>query len=190
MRTSPKHAITQIAELYAVEKEAKGKSPEERVVLRREKATPIFDELEAWLQVQLRKISGKTKLAEAIRYALTRGSDQSLRRSLQSPPLPREPRQSDTGRCLLRSQRRYSERKEKNQGKNTETATLAQSRARRVRSLSTSQAVLNAASSIGPLHLMTDILSFRTTGKLVRDTKSINPICEKRFSGIPCVSSN
>ncbi len=64
-----KHAITQIAELYAVEKEVRGKSPEERVALRQE---PIFDDLEAWLQAQLPKILGKTKLAEAIRYALNR----------------------------------------------------------------------------------------------------------------------
>jgi len=67
-----KHAITQIAELYAVEKEARGKTPEERVALRQEKAKPIFDELETWLQAQLPKLSGKTKLAEAIRYALKR----------------------------------------------------------------------------------------------------------------------
>lgn len=67
-----KRSIQQIAELYTVEKEAKGKSPEERVALRQEKAKPIFDELEAWLQAQLPKISGKTKLAEAIRYALNR----------------------------------------------------------------------------------------------------------------------
>jgi hypothetical protein len=49
-----------------------GKAPEERVTLRQEKAKPIFDDLEAWLQAQLPKISGKTKLAEAIRYALKR----------------------------------------------------------------------------------------------------------------------
>ncbi|MFK7881325.1 IS66 family transposase [Roseobacter sp.] len=67
-----KHTITQIAELYAVEKEAKSKSPEERVVLRQEKAKPIFDDLEVSLRLQLPKISGKTKLAEAIRYALNR----------------------------------------------------------------------------------------------------------------------
>jgi hypothetical protein len=65
-------AIKQIAELYAVEKEARRKSPEERVTLRQAKAKPVFDELELWLQAQLRKISGKTKLAEAIRYALNR----------------------------------------------------------------------------------------------------------------------
>uniref|UniRef100_UPI003908B4C4 IS66 family transposase n=2 Tax=Aliiroseovarius crassostreae TaxID=154981 RepID=UPI003908B4C4 len=67
-----KHAIRQIAELYAVEKEAKGKSPEERGALRQEKAKPIFNELEAWLQTQLPKISGKIKLAAAISYALNR----------------------------------------------------------------------------------------------------------------------
>ena len=67
-----KHAIKLIAELYAVEKEVRGKAPEERVALRQEKARPIFDELEVWLQAQLSKISGKTKLAEAIRYALNR----------------------------------------------------------------------------------------------------------------------
>uniref|UniRef100_UPI00355ACECF IS66 family transposase n=1 Tax=Ruegeria jejuensis TaxID=3233338 RepID=UPI00355ACECF len=67
-----KHTITQIAELYVVEKEAKGKTPEERVTLRQEKAKPIFDKLEAWLQAQLPKLSGKTKLAGAIRYALGR----------------------------------------------------------------------------------------------------------------------
>lgn len=67
-----KQAITLIADLYAVEKEARGKSPEERVALRQEKAKSVFGELDAWLQAQLPKLSGKTKLAEAIRYALNR----------------------------------------------------------------------------------------------------------------------
>lgn len=67
-----KGAINQIAKLYDVEKQAKGKSPEERMALRQEKAKPIFDDLEVCLQAQLPKISGKTKLAEIIRYALKR----------------------------------------------------------------------------------------------------------------------
>ncbi len=66
-------AIKRIGRLYDIEKQAKGKSPEERVILRQEKAKPVFDDLEVWLQAQLPKISGKTKLAEAIRYALKRG---------------------------------------------------------------------------------------------------------------------
>ena len=65
-------AVKRIAKLYAIEKEIKGKSPEERAAMRQAHAKPIFDELALWLQAQLRKISGKTKLAEAIRYALNR----------------------------------------------------------------------------------------------------------------------
>lgn len=65
-------AIKRIALLYAVEKEARGKCPEDRVLLRQEKAKPIFDELEIWLQAQLPRIPGKSELAKAIRYARTR----------------------------------------------------------------------------------------------------------------------
>jgi transposase len=70
--TIARETIERIAKLYAVEKEARHKAPEERVALRQERAKSIFDELEAWLKRQLPKISGKTKLAEAIRYALNR----------------------------------------------------------------------------------------------------------------------
>jgi len=65
-------AIRRIALLYAVEKDARGLTPEERVRLRQDCARPILDDLEAWLQAQLPKISGKSELAKAIRYALSR----------------------------------------------------------------------------------------------------------------------
>ena len=65
-------AIRRIAELYAVEKEVRGTSPAARVALRQARAKPIFDDLEAWLHAQLPKISGKSPLAQAIRYALGR----------------------------------------------------------------------------------------------------------------------
>ena len=65
-------AIRRIAKLYAVEKEARGKSPVERVALRQALAKPVFDDLEVWLHAQLPKISGKSPLAQAIRYALGR----------------------------------------------------------------------------------------------------------------------
>ena len=65
-------AIERIAELFAVEKDARGKPPEERVTLRQAKAKPIFDNLEEWLHAQLPRISGKSPLAQAIRYALGR----------------------------------------------------------------------------------------------------------------------
>lgn len=69
-----KEAVKRIGTLYDVEKEARGKSPDEQVALRQEKAKPVFDELETWLQAQLPKLSGKSKLAGAIRYALSRMS--------------------------------------------------------------------------------------------------------------------
>ena len=60
--------------LYAVEKAARGKSPEERASIRQEQAKPVFDDLDIWLQAQLTRIPGKSELAKAIRYALTRMS--------------------------------------------------------------------------------------------------------------------
>ena len=65
-------AIRRIAELYAVEKEARAKPPNERVSLRQSKSKPVFDDLEEWLHAQLPRISGKSPLAQAIRYALGR----------------------------------------------------------------------------------------------------------------------
>jgi hypothetical protein len=65
-------AIQRIAQLYAVEKQARGSPPERRVALRQAAAAPVFHDLEAWLREQLSRISGKSPLAAAIRYALTR----------------------------------------------------------------------------------------------------------------------
>jgi transposase len=65
-------AIKRIAELYGVEKEVRGQPPGERVRIRQRKSKPIFDDLEAWLHAQLTKISGKSPLGGAIRYALAR----------------------------------------------------------------------------------------------------------------------
>jgi transposase len=65
-------AIERIARLYAVEKEARGSPPDRRVELRQASAAPVFENLEAWFAQQLARISGKSPLAAAIRYALTR----------------------------------------------------------------------------------------------------------------------
>lgn len=64
--------IGRIAQLYAVEKEARGSPPDRRTELRRAHAAPVFDDLERWLAMQLTTISGKSPRASAIRYALTR----------------------------------------------------------------------------------------------------------------------
>ena len=65
-------AIRRIAELYAVEKMARGLPPDKRAEIRQAEARPAFHGLEAWLNAQLPSISGKSLLASAIRYALTR----------------------------------------------------------------------------------------------------------------------
>lgn len=51
---------------------ARGQPPDIRQANRQQKAKQILDDLEVWLAQQLPKISGKTPLAAAIRYALTR----------------------------------------------------------------------------------------------------------------------
>jgi transposase len=64
-------ALRRIAELYAIDKTIRGRSPEERVVLRQEQGKPVVDALKAWLEARLGEVSGKSTMAEAIRYALS-----------------------------------------------------------------------------------------------------------------------
>lgn len=65
-------AIGRIAQFYAVKKQARGLPPDRRAELRQAYAAPVFDDLERWLAQQLTKISGKSPLSGAIRYALAR----------------------------------------------------------------------------------------------------------------------
>jgi transposase len=65
-------ALERIAELHAVEKDIRGRSPEERRTVRSLKSRPLIDALEPWLRAKLGLISQKSKLAKAIRYALSR----------------------------------------------------------------------------------------------------------------------
>ena len=65
-------ALERIAGLYVIEAEIRGRTADERRAVRQEKSRPIVDEFEPWLRAKLGLISQKTKLAEAIRYALSR----------------------------------------------------------------------------------------------------------------------
>ena len=65
-------ALTRIAELYRIEGEIRGRSAEERHRVRQQHSRPLVETLEPWLRTKLQLISQKTKLAEAIRYALSR----------------------------------------------------------------------------------------------------------------------
>jgi hypothetical protein len=65
-------ALQRIAALYAIEKDIRGRSAEERRLVRQQKSRPLIDALEPWLRTKLGLISQKGKLAEAINYALSR----------------------------------------------------------------------------------------------------------------------
>jgi transposase len=54
------------------ERDIRGRSAEERRSVRHHRSRLIIDDLEPWLRAKLASIGQKTKLAEAIRYALSR----------------------------------------------------------------------------------------------------------------------
>src|SRR3954449_2842485 len=63
-------ALRRIGELYKVEAEVRGRPAEARRAVRQERSKPVVEALHAWLTAQLGRVSGKSGLAEAIRYAL------------------------------------------------------------------------------------------------------------------------
>jgi transposase len=63
-------AVERIATLYGIEKEIRGRPPDERLAVRREKAQPLLESFHAWLQESQAKVSRKSDAAVAIRYAL------------------------------------------------------------------------------------------------------------------------
>jgi transposase len=65
-------ALKRIAEFYAIEKDIRGRSAEERRLIRQQKSRPLADTFEQWLHAKLALISQKGKLPDAVRYALTR----------------------------------------------------------------------------------------------------------------------
>lgn len=65
-------ALSRIAALYRIEGEIRGRSVEERRALRQQRSLPLVGVFQPWLRQKLSLISQKTKLAEAIRYALSR----------------------------------------------------------------------------------------------------------------------
>jgi transposase len=65
-------ALVRIAALYAIEAEIRGLTADERRQARQLRTKPLFDALRAWLDAKLAAVSGKSTIAEAIRYGLSR----------------------------------------------------------------------------------------------------------------------
>jgi transposase len=64
--------LRRIASLYAVEDEVRGEAAEQRRVIRDQRSRAIIGDLHQYLEGRGRQVSAKSKLGEAIRYALTR----------------------------------------------------------------------------------------------------------------------
>ena len=65
-------ALIRIAPLYAVEAGIRGLSADERRQARQRRTKPLVEALRLWLEEKLAAVSGKSTLAGAIRYALSR----------------------------------------------------------------------------------------------------------------------
>jgi transposase len=73
-------ALERIGRLFEVEREVNGRAPDTRRQIRQARARPVIDELAAFLDGSLPKLSGKGELAGAMRYA--RGRWEALTRYL------------------------------------------------------------------------------------------------------------
>ncbi len=69
-----KEALERIGQLYAIEQEIRGRPPAERKEVRRARARPQLEALHIWWKAKLAKLSQKSDVAMAIRYALDRWS--------------------------------------------------------------------------------------------------------------------
>ena len=64
--------LDRIGALYTIEQAIRGRPPDERRAVRRERSRPALDAMHGWLQATLATLSQKSATAKAIRYALTR----------------------------------------------------------------------------------------------------------------------
>ncbi len=65
-------ALHKIRELYRIEREVRGKPPDERRRTRQVRSRVVLDNLHDWLNTTLSQVPRKSTLAQTIRYALTR----------------------------------------------------------------------------------------------------------------------
>lgn len=67
------HSLLQrIGELFAVEENIRGHAPEDRLAVRTARAAPLLAQMKTEFEAVLCQISGKSSLAQALRYALSR----------------------------------------------------------------------------------------------------------------------
>ena len=64
--------LMRVGSLYAIERDIRGQSAQARKIARQTRAAPILAAMRPWLEARLAVVSGKSTIAEAIRYALSR----------------------------------------------------------------------------------------------------------------------
>jgi transposase len=67
-----KEALERIGMLYGIEREIRGRPPDERKKVRNARARPVLDDLKNWFKTTLTKLSRKSDVTVAIHYALGR----------------------------------------------------------------------------------------------------------------------
>jgi transposase len=65
-------ALARIAQLYGIERDIRGRSPDERGQVRQSRSRPLLDQMQEWLHATLAKLSKKSAVTSAINYALGR----------------------------------------------------------------------------------------------------------------------
>ena len=69
---TPMEALRRIGEVYAIEAKIRGQSSAHRLTALRSQSRPLIERLHHWLEAQLSQLLQRARLADAIRYALTR----------------------------------------------------------------------------------------------------------------------
>jgi len=96
--------LQRIGALFAIESRIRGRPPDHRAAARRDHAKPLLDGLKKYLDTEITRISGKSGLAEAMRYTLSRWkaltryvsdgkleiSNNAAERAMKSPVLGRK----------------------------------------------------------------------------------------------------
>jgi transposase len=67
-------ALRRIASLYEIEAAIRGQTAEDRQLVRQQRTRPLVEAIHGWLRQQLERVSGRSALAKAIRYALNHWS--------------------------------------------------------------------------------------------------------------------
>ena len=65
-------AVSRIDELFAIERDINGLSPEQRLAVRRDRSQKIVEDFEKWLREERKKLSPKGPLAQAVDYSFNR----------------------------------------------------------------------------------------------------------------------